>query len=222
MPECLVVVAHGTASPAGRATTEQLVAAVRAARPGVDVELCFLDVIAPRLPDTLVGLGGRPGVVVPLLLSTGYHVQSDIPAAVARHPHVRVARHLGPHPLLARALADRVSDLAGPANSLILAGAGSTRADAAIELQEAARLLAAHTGRPVTTATVGEGLRPALAAARGPVHVATYLLAEGRFAAMLRAAAVEVGSTSVAEPLGTHPALVDLVWQRYDEAARVV
>jgi sirohydrochlorin ferrochelatase len=59
-------------------------------------------------------------------------------------------------------------------------------------------------------------LRRELARLPGPVRVATYLLTESRFVTTLRAAAA--GIAQVAEPLGVHPALVRLVWQRYDEA----
>src|SRR3954447_3089361 len=93
----LLVVAHGTASTTGSATTGRLVEGVRAARPGVHVDLCFLDVADPRLT---AAPGARPPIAVPLLLSTGYHVRSDTRAALAPYPRVRAARHLGPHPLL--------------------------------------------------------------------------------------------------------------------------
>jgi sirohydrochlorin ferrochelatase len=46
------------------------------------------------------------------------------------------------------------------------------------------------------------------------VRVATYLLTEGQFVDSLRAAADGLGT--VADPLGVHPALVRLVWQRFD------
>ena len=49
----------------------------------------------------------------------------------------------------------------------------------------------------------------------GPVRVATYLLAEGRFVSTLRAALDGIGTA--APPIGVHPALVQLVWARYDE-----
>ena len=49
----LLVVAHGTASPAGSATTARLLDAIRAARPSVPVELCFLDVASPALASSL-------------------------------------------------------------------------------------------------------------------------------------------------------------------------
>jgi sirohydrochlorin ferrochelatase len=208
----LLVVAHGTASPEGSATTSALLDAVRAARPGQVVDLCFLDVVSPRLPEVL---DARPTVVVPLLLSTGYHVQTDIPAAVAAYPQARVARHLGPHPLLVDALVDRLGVI-GANDSVLLVGAGSSRPEAADELAETAQLLGGRVGRPVPVSTVGDDVRSRLVALPQPARVATYLLAEGQFVTTLRAAAD--GLARVAEPIGVHPALVQLVWQRYDEA----
>jgi sirohydrochlorin ferrochelatase len=211
----LVAVAHGTASAAGAATTAGLVEAIRAVRPDVPVELCFLDVASPRLPDTLAGRGAAPAVVVPLLLSTGYHVQSDIPAAVAPYPDVRVARHLGPDALLVDALVDRLGRTA-PEGSVILVGAGSSRPEAADELAETGRLLGQRLEREVHVHTMADDLASVFAAADRPVHVATYLLAEGQFVSTLRAAIDGLGT--VAPPLGVHPALVELVWARYDAA----
>src|SRR5690242_20109424 len=109
-PPRLLVVAHGTRSAAGSATTSEVVAAVARARPGLQVDLCFLDVVQPTLTQALDATAATT-VVVPLLLSTGYHVRQDIPAAVSGRAQVRVARHLGPHPLLADALADRLTDV---------------------------------------------------------------------------------------------------------------
>jgi sirohydrochlorin ferrochelatase len=45
--------------------------------------------------------------------------------------------------------------------------------------------------------------------------VATYLLAPGFFADKVVEAA---GPATWSAPLGDHPAVADLVWQRYDEA----
>ncbi|WP_159440842.1 sirohydrochlorin chelatase [Jatrophihabitans endophyticus] len=203
--------AHGTADDAGRATTERLVAAIAAARPAVPVEHCFLDVVEPRLPDAL---DDRPTVVVPLLLSTGYHVQTDIPAAVAAYPRTVVSRHLGPDDLLVDVLLARLG--AVPADGAVaLVGAGSSRSAATAELAETGARLARRVGRPVAVHTMADDLVAAFAALPRPLTVATYLLAEGRFASTLRAAA-DAGTT-VAEPLGVHDALVTLAWRRYDE-----
>jgi len=210
----LLVAAHGTEVPAGSATTAALVAAVRAARPDLPVSLCFLDVAAPSLTEALDTARG-PLVVLPLLLSTGYHVQTDIPAAVAGRPGVRVARYLGPDPLVIDALVDRLGPSTAATTALV--GVGSSRPEARVELDEAARLLSVRIGRSVLALTLGQDVRAALQGLAPPVDVATYLLAEGRFVDRLRQAAA--GLARVSEPIGVHPALVDLVLARYDEAA---
>lgn len=218
-PPRLLIAAHGTESPAGSATTAALTHAVAAARPDVPVALCFLDVIGPSLVEAL-DLEPVPTVVVPLLLSTGYHVQSDIPAVVAGRQDVRVARHLGPDTALTQALVDRLAEARGtvaPA-STVLVGIGSSRSEARAELDECARQVAVHVGRDVPVLTMVDDLRAALAALPAPVEVATYLLAEGHFLTELRTAAQ--GLATVAEPLGVHPALVRLVLDRYDAASR--
>ena len=68
--------------------------------------------------------------------------------------------------------------------------------------------------------TMADDLHARLAAMRPPLDVATYLLAEGQFVTTLRTAAA--GLAPVAEPLGVHPALVQLVWTRYDEVVHEV
>jgi sirohydrochlorin ferrochelatase len=191
------------------------VAAVQAARPQVPVELAFLDVVEPRVARLL---SDAPTVLVPLLLSTGYHVQTDIPDLVEPYPGTRVTPHLGPHPLVIRALADRLAaartcDVA----STVLVAAGSSRPEARAELAVAARLLGDELGRDVPVLTMADDLTAAFASLPGPVEVATYLLAEGQFVTTLERAAV--GRATVAAPLGAHPALVELVWRRYDAVA---
>jgi sirohydrochlorin ferrochelatase len=210
----LLLVAHGTASAEGIATVRSLAEAVRASRPSVAVQLAFLDVAAPHVADLL---NDEPTVLVPLLLSTGYHVQTDIPALVAPYPGTRVTAHLGPDPLVVRALADRLAETRRSApETSVLVGAGSSRREAAAELAAAARLLGEHVGRRVVVLTMGEDVRSALSALPGPVEIGTYLLAHGQFVNALREAAD--GLATVSPPLGVHPALVELVWQRYDTA----
>jgi sirohydrochlorin ferrochelatase len=218
MPDqpALLVAAHGTASPAGSATTAALVAAIAEARPDVPVSLCFLDVAAPRLTDALVA-NPVPMVVVPLLLSAGFHVLTDIPAVVAGHPQVLVARHLGPDPLIVDVLVARLAEVRATAAvaTTVLVAAGSSNPAAAADVAQAAEQLGERLGRPVSVLTLGSDVRAALAGAAAPVEVATYLLAEGQFVDNLRAAAS--GVATVADPIGVHPALVALVLARYDE-----
>jgi len=218
----LVAVAHGTRDPGGAAVVEALLERVRALRPGLTVRAAYVEITPPSLPDVLAALDGR-SVVVPLLLAPGYHSTVDIPRAAAVRPQATVAPVLGPDPLLADALADRL-DEAGrlPGDAVVLAAAGSGDPAATVAAEQQARMLATRTGDPVTVA-YGSSVRPdvptAVAAARragaARVAVAAYLLAPGFFATRLAAA----GADLVSAPLGPHPAVVRLVLARYDAAA---
>ena len=217
VPPRLLLVAHGTRVDAGRELLETIVDQMRAARPAVRIDLCYLDVLTPTLPDALAA-SDEPTVVVPLLLSTGYHVQSDIPAAMAGRADVRVARHLGPDPLLADALSDRLVALrdSEPATTLLVA-AGSSRPEAAAELDVMGRLLEERLGRPVAEHTMADDLGAVMANAQEPVDVAAYFIAEGQFTQTLRAALS--AQARVTDVLGSHPAVFELALARYDEVA---
>jgi sirohydrochlorin ferrochelatase len=215
----LLLAAHGTRSAAGLSTTVRLVEAVRAARPSVTVDLCFLDVLAPSLGQALDRLAASDVVVVPLLLSAGYHVTTDIPRLVAGRPSVRVSRHLGPDPLLVGAVAGRLRAVAPELDerTVALAGIASSRPSARAEVDRAAELLADELSRPVRLLPLDGSLEDAVAGLPGKLAVATYLLAEGGFLDALRKAVGERGV--VADPIGVDPTLVALVWSRYDQAA---
>ncbi len=114
MSAVLVGTSHGTDDPAGQAAVRALLDGVRAARPELDVREAFVDVQQPEVDEVLAGAVRDAGsaVVVPLLLSTGYHVRHDIAQAVAAvnasgAGSALAAEPLGPHPLLVDILADR-------------------------------------------------------------------------------------------------------------------
>jgi sirohydrochlorin ferrochelatase len=212
----LVAAAHGTRSVVGAATVRALISQVRGLRPELEVDLCYLDVQRPRLGDRLDASPG-PVVVVPLLLSAGYHVTDDIPSTAA--DRARVARHLGPDPAITQVLALRLAAAGGDdADVIALVGSPSTRTSAGRDLAAAAADLAAVIGRPVHPLTVGDSLTaPAGASPPRRLAVATYLLSEGHFFDVLRTDAAAAGAVA-SEPLGAHPAMADLIVRRYDEA----
>jgi sirohydrochlorin ferrochelatase len=182
MSAVLVGTSHGTDDPAGQAAVRALLDGVRAARPELDVREAFVDVQQPEVDDVLAGAVRDAGsaVVVPLLLSTGYHVRHDIAQAVAAvnasgggAPGERVAvaaEPLGPHPLLVDILADRYAAAEaahGPFRSddaVVLAAAGSSVAAAATAVEEVTSALAQRLGRPVTP-SYGAGAEPRVPAA---------------------------------------------------------
>ena len=96
----------------------------------------------------------------------------------------------------------------------VLAASGSSRPEARAELDAAADDLARRLGRPVERMTMSEDVSARLAGRPAPLTVATYLLAEGQFVTRLHDAVGDRGRVSA--PLGVHPALVRLVWRRYD------
>ena len=77
------------------------------------------------------------------------------------------------------------------------------------EVRSAASSLALLLGRPVEAVILGADV-----ALDPGSDVAAYLLAEGAFYSL----AVEHASRAITAPLGDHPAIVGLIWQRYDEA----
>jgi sirohydrochlorin ferrochelatase len=218
----LVAVAHGTRDPAGAAVTRALLRRVHALRPELDLRSCALGLSAPGLEETLAGLRGDV-VLVPLLLGAGHHVRADLPRALAGAPHLRAraAAALGPHPLLARTLVDRLARCGRSSGPVVLAAAGSGEEAANDGTRAMAALLSARLGHAVVPAFLsGAGPRPGKAveelraAGHREVTVAPYLLGPGFFARE----AARTTATRTAAPLGAHDALAWLVALRYDEA----
>jgi sirohydrochlorin ferrochelatase len=218
----LIAIAHGSRDPAAAVTIEAVLARARALRPGLTARAAYLEIVPPAVTAALAGELG-PVVALPLLLSTGYHAAVDIPAAVAAtRPDATVGAVLGPHPLLAEALSDRLRDAGWrPADAVVLAAAGSADPAAAVATEAQARLLGARIGTPVTVGYVSArepSVAAAVATARQSgmtrVTVASYLLAPGLFQASLAVA----GADLVTAPLGDHDGVVRLLLHRYDEA----
>jgi sirohydrochlorin cobaltochelatase len=75
---------------------EAVAGRIRGAAPQLAVELAYLELMSPTLPEAgerLVGAGCTRVDVVPLFLGTGGHVRQDLPALLeglrAAHPSVR-------------------------------------------------------------------------------------------------------------------------------------
>jgi sirohydrochlorin ferrochelatase len=234
-PPALVVVAHGSRDPRALSTVSALLDRVREQRPGLSVHLGHIELNAPLLPDTLAGLGTAEAVLVPLLLSRGYHIKRDIPEMAAScEVRARVADALGPHPLLVDALharlveagwRTRMDEQTRRTSAVVLAAAGSRDPESKVDTNRTAQLLAERLGVPVvpayaTTAapTVPDAIRSLVSRGRPRVAVASYFTAPGRFATECAQAAPWIASA----PLGTHPAMAELLLHRYDNALRGV
>jgi len=217
----LVAVAHGTRDRTGVAEIERLAELVRLARPDVEVRLCWLELASPHLGDLLPTLTGRV-VVAPLLLSTGYHVKTDITTVVGNRPATTVAGQLGPDPRITGVVLQRMREAGGvPAAGAALFASGSSDPEAAEDLAAAAGQLEQQAGcRVYTRFLTDERWLDGLPAGVG---VANYLLAPGHFNDRLRALAqTTLGLDRVAEPIGAHPTVAEVVWDRYDQAVRTL
>jgi len=218
----LLAVAHGSRDPGAQQAVRSIAGRAAGLAPGTEVRAAFVQNAEPSLADALAAAGPRHVVIVPLLLSAGYHLSQDIGEAAAR-AGIPVAAPLGPGPGLVPALADRLRAAGTPPGTpVVLAAAGSTDPRAAGDVRNQAALLAAHLQAPVLAAfasagrpTVAEAVAALAARTGGPVAVASYLLAPGVFAGRLRAS----GAAWVSDPLGDHPAVAALVVERFRATA---
>jgi sirohydrochlorin ferrochelatase len=239
-PPALVGISHGTSSPEGqqavRGLRDAVAEAVAQRHPDAtpSVRLGHVDVEQPDVPATLASLEpGEPAVVVPLLLSAGYHVYVDLTEAVAEESArpVVLAGALGPDDRLATLLLRRLHE-AGLRDDdrIVLAVAGSSDRRAVEDCHDQARRLAAASGRDIAVGFLSAAeprLPDAVAAARdataatgGRVVVANYLLAPGYFDDLARAGGADMTARPLLVPDEPAPAeLVDVVLDRYAEAA---
>jgi sirohydrochlorin ferrochelatase len=168
---------------------------------------------------------GRPAVVVPLLLSGGYHVHVDIAGAVAAAPGTVAAPPLGPDARLVEVLHDRlVSAGADPRDRLtavVVAAAGASDVRAVTDVETTADLLQRTWAGPVTTGygsaatpTVPDAVAAARRAGAERVVVASYLLAPGHFHDKLAGA----GADLITAPLLPDDRIAAVLLDRYDVA----
>ncbi|MFE6969269.1 sirohydrochlorin chelatase [Isoptericola sp. NPDC057653] len=233
----LLAISHGTDSATGAAAVARLVDAVAARVPGVPVRAGFVDVQQPDVPTCLAGLRDDPAaaatVVVPLLLSAGYHVhvdlREDVDAAAGAGDDVVLGGALGPDDRLVDLLVRRLDEVGLRADdTVVLAAAGSSDARAVADCETTAARLAARVGRPVTvgyianaTPRAAEAVAAARAGAPGRVVVATYLLAPGFFADLAARAGGDVTTAPLLVAGAEAPAeLVEVVVDRYLDEVR--
>lgn len=238
------LISHGTSSPTGQVLIEVLATEIatdlRIRGIADEVMLGHVDVQKPDVDEVIARLpADRPVILVPLLLSPGYHVHVDLAEVVERAAEssrdVRRTSTLGPDPRLAEILADRLPPL-GDIDDVILAAAGSSDERANESCREMGRLLAAELERPVEVGFLAGGGVPlkdlvGQNRSRGARPVlANYLLAPGFFDDLARKH-TEGGTDStglLAPPLLTGggttsavpPKLVDIVRDRVREGIR--
>lgn len=247
-PPALLIAGHGTRDEAGAEAFRAFVRELGDRHPELPVAGGFIELSPPPLGDAVTGLverGVRRFAAVPLMLVSAGHAKGDIPAALARekerHPGITYTygRPLGPHPSLLRVLERRLDEALGTADgredvTVLLVGRGSTDPDANAEVHKAARLLWEGRGYAgVETAFVSlaapdvpGGLDRCARLGARRIVVLPYFLFTGILPDRVRRQTeewvaahpdVEVRSADV---IGPEPELLDLVWERYEEAVR--
>ncbi|MDP2306463.1 MAG: CbiX/SirB N-terminal domain-containing protein [Pseudomonadota bacterium] len=239
----LALLGHGSRKSDGNAEIHTLAARL----PG-SVTVGFIELATPSAEqalDAAVAAGADEVVAIPAVLLAAAHAKNDVPLAIARarlrHPGVRffAARPLGVHPGMVRALADRFAEARQGApeepperTTVLLVGRGSSDPDANADLHKIARLFAERRGLldvevayvGVTTPNIEDALVALLARRPRALVVLPYLLYPGVLADRLRAQIAEFAvlhprlSVAMAGPVGTHPAIVDVLLERVEEA----
>ncbi|MFB9960612.1 sirohydrochlorin chelatase [Agromyces bracchium] len=242
-PPALVAVSHGTSSPEGRAAVRGLydavVAAVAERWPDAahETRLCHVDVEQPDVPAALATLPeGEAAIIVPLLLSAGYHVHVDLAEAAAEAREggreVVVAEALGPDDRLIAVLQRRLAEAGAGEHDpvvLVVAGSSDVRAVEACERVRDALAEASVADVSIGFLSAAEPRLPdAIAAARAAVAgehgtdtrvaAASYLLAPGYFQDLAASAAPDVLAEPLLRPDDAPTELVDIVLDRYAEA----
>jgi uroporphyrin-III C-methyltransferase/precorrin-2 dehydrogenase/sirohydrochlorin ferrochelatase len=225
----VVLLAHGSPDPRHARGVEKLAKRVRRLWPG-QVHAAYLDHHPPSATDVARRLDG--GVLVPLLLTTAYHVKTDVPAAAEDMAAVgrggyTIAAALGPAPQVLDATEElllRAGHSADPATAVVLFAGGSSDRDAitAIAEQIAAQPRPGWRAWAVAALAGGEAIEDVVARLRrggaARILVVTYMIAEGVLRDRMVGRAVAAGAEVVPGTLGETDALADLVLRRAKEA----
>lgn len=245
MTSALLIIGHGTRDPDGQAACSALVDVVRERRPGLRVELGYLELCPPPIGDVVAELaadGVDDVTVVPLVLLGAGHAKGDVPAAIARerrrHPQIdfRYGAPLGVRPELVELVDERlraaVPDDDGDGTAVVLVGRGTTDPDANADLAKIARLVWEGRDWPLVepafvslaTPSVPDALERCRKLGARRIAVVPYFLFTGVLARRIRQqAATWAGDhpdveVLPADELGPDPAVADLVLTRADEA----
>lgn len=225
----LVAISHGTSSPSGQRAVAALVKAVVDRRPDLAVSGGFVDVQQPDVAATLSALdSGASAVVVPLLLSAGYHVHVDLrnELGAVSDRTTALSLALGPDDRLIDILERRLLESGlREDDRVVLACAGSSDPRAVVDCHEMGSRLAARLGRAVRVGFISAAeprLDDAVTMEQGTsarVVVATYLLAPGYFNDLAHATTAAVTTDPLlVDGARTPTGLVDLVLDRYTAA----
>ena len=232
----LIALARGSRDKRATATVTDLVAEIRAQRPGLTVEAAFVDQAKPAVDaviDRLVARGHDEIVVVPVVLTDTFLNTTDLPAALAaaseRHPRVKFQATpvLGLEQRFLQVVDERMRQALRQAHAreldaLVLASVGSTDGLVNQSIARLARLWGAHHKLPVVAAyaaatppATGDAVRALRAEGRRHIAVGSFFLSPSQLTDGAAELALEAGAIAVAAPLGAHAEVARTVLARY-------
>ncbi len=122
MTTAIILFAHGARDPEWANPLRRVQAAIRQRAGDVTVELAFLELMAPTLPDCAAALaagGASEIVVLPMFIAQGGHLKRDVPEIIDRlrstWPEVRfsLAGAIGECEIVVQAMAEAALQEAG-------------------------------------------------------------------------------------------------------------
>ena len=122
MTTAIILFAHGARDPEWANPLRRVQAAIRQRAGDVAVELAFLELMAPTLPDCAAALaagGASEIVVIPMFIAQGGHLKRDVPEMLDRlrstHPEVRfsLGGAIGENESVVQAMAEAALQAAG-------------------------------------------------------------------------------------------------------------
>ena len=244
--EAVLLVGHGSRREKSNQQVRTLAAGMEK-RLGVPVDVGFLELAEPSIPDAIAGLAAAVSrvSVVQLSLFAASHVKNDVPVAIqqARANHdltIHNGSHLGVHPAIVDLLDDRAVTVESDLDikrgiddvAVVICARGSSDPDANSDVHKLSRLL--YEGRSfsrvetafigVTEPRLGETLHAAAKHRPDAVVVLPYMLGDGVLTQRIRdrTAAFDDEYPYVAaaagDPIGTDSRLLDVLSDRWQEA----
>ncbi len=208
----VIATSHGTANPTGQQSISEIrdaLAEILSQSNVFDVSVseAFVDVQEPSLDEVMAGFTPDDVVViVPLLLSTGFHTQVDMQRAAKNSParQVHLAAPLGPSPELAHLQVIRLKETGWtPNRTAVMAAAGSSRADGREAVAVQSMLLSLQAGKETQygfCAAIDPKITD-ITAQHPDAVISSYLLAPGHFHSRLENITRQHPDISVSAPL---------------------
>lgn len=234
----ILVVGHGSRENSANRAFQRLVKQFAASYPGGKVGHAFLELAHPSIDKALPSLAAFSStiIVLPLFLFASGHMKRDIPRILKKfqqqHPFVtvRLAKELGPDPLMARLAYERSQGLKGKPDQtwVLVIGRGAREKKVQADFNRLVRLYGKDRGfQKVQGCSMGlaipsieDSLQKIKHAQPSTLWVVPYLLFPGKLMVLIRsrmkafAKAHPSIQVQVGSPMGFHPLLLKILHRR--------